>query len=167
MHWSDRHQTVELGTNGVLLHAFGGDYRSFSWAWETKQILAARAQDSDTVPCLLPSTDLQMSIVRHAFEQCQLLNALRLPFPRLVGVSIVAAKGFSFVTQSEKSPKTIDTDALHFGPHTIAEPDQIADRSALAGCLRTLLDRLCRRVGWECSECYTEAGVWHRRFLGG
>ncbi len=167
IYWSERLQTTELGTNGVLLHADGGVYESFKGAYQCGIVPHARVHPGEPVPCFLPATPLQVKIVSHAFEQFQLLGTLDLPLPWLVGVSLVGAEGFSLVTDSEKSPKTIDVDELHFGPCTITSSSQVADRVATAHRLRDLLNRLCRRVGWEGSECFTSDGVWIRRFLGG
>jgi hypothetical protein len=168
IHWSDGLQTAELATNGVLLHAYGGVYESFKRAYQSRMILHAREHPEGPVPFFLPSVPLQKNIVSHAFEQCQLLTALRLPLPWFVGVSVVGARGFSLITESEQSPKTIDADELHFGPVRITPSDQVADRVATGGCLHDLLNRLCRHVGWDCSECFTEPGRrgrWNRRFL--
>ena len=150
--WNDWRQTAALECNGILRHAYGGVYESFKQAWESGNMFAARANPGEPVPPLLAATPLQMKIVSHAFDQCQLLATLQLPFPWLVGVSIVGANGFHLTTDSENSPKSIDTDELHFGPCKITSLEQIADRSDIAGCLRDLLNRLCRKVGWERSE---------------
>jgi len=165
MYWTDGHQTVELGINGVLLHAYGGVYPSFKRSWEAREMPAARLQNDGPVPLFLPATNLQMNAVSHALDQCQLLNTLELPFPWLVGISIVGASGFNLITESEQSPRIIDPDDLHFGPCTVVSSDQVADRIAVAGCLRGLLDRLCRTVGWERSPCFTSEGVLNQRFV--
>ena len=167
MYWNgDWCQTVELACNGILRHAYGGVYESFEVAWKSGQMLGARAHAGEPVPPFLPAIDLQVKAVSHVFDQCQLLAQLQLPFPWLVGVSIVGANGFHLITDSEKSPNSVNTDELHFGPCTITSLDQITDRRNIAGCLRDLLNRLCRKIGWERSGCFTSQGIVDQRSLG-
>jgi len=190
MNWTDDCQTVELATNGALLHAYGGVYESFKGRYpytpHARQRRAETEAESEPelwsatylgsrphyhsvagpAPQLLPAPDLQMMLVSHAFDQCRLLAELQLPFPWLVGVSLVGAHGFRLLSGSEESPKTIDADELHFGHCTIGSFEQVPDHIALAGLLRGLLNRLCRTVGWERSDCFTSEGVWNQRFLG-
>ena len=164
IHWSEGGQTVELGTNGVVLHAYGGVYESFKRAYESGELTFS--SPGEPVPCCLPATPLQRKIVSHAFDQCQLLATLQLPPPWFVGVSLVGVEGFSLVGGSEKSPKTIDADELHFGPCVIESSHQFADYGAIGNCLRDSLNRLCRSVGWQGSECFTSQGEWNVRIIG-
>lgn len=166
MNWSGDFQTAELGTDGVLLHAYGGVYESFKRACQSGIVPFARLHPEEPAPRLLNTNALQVNIVSDAREHLQLLNALEMPLPWLVGFSIVGAKGFNLSTDSETSPRAIDTDELHFGPCAIDSFDQVMDHTSTAGHLRGLLDRLCRRVGWDRSYCFTSSGVWNRRIIG-
>ena len=166
MHWNDGCQTAELGTNGLLLHAYGGVYESTIQAHKFGASQHARLHSDEPAPSFVYATLLQKRIVSHAFAQCQLLETLQLPLPWLVGVSLVGAEGFSLVTDSEKSPNTIDADELHFGPCVIESSPQFEDYRAIGNCLRDSLNRLCRRVGWEGSECFTSGGEWNMRIVG-
>ncbi len=190
MNWADGCQSVELGINGLLLHAYGGIYESFKAKYPyTPHARAARHEENEpdepelwsvthlgsrshyhsstgAAPRLLPASDLQMKLVSHAFDQCRLLAGLQLPFPWLVGVSLVGANGFRLLSGSQESPKTIDADDLHFGPCTIMSSEQMGDRVAIAHFLRDLLNRLCRRVGFDRSECFNLDGTWNQQFLG-
>jgi hypothetical protein len=186
--WADGCQWVEFGTNGVLLHAYGGVYESFKKSYHDTPHARNRRSDTkpdepelwhatylgskanyhshwEAAPQLLSSTELQMKLVSHAFDQCRLLAGLQLPLPWLVGVSVVRANGFRLLSGSQESPKTIDTDELHFGPCTITSAEQIADRVAIAQFLRDSLNRMRRRVGFDGSDCFTSQGVWNQRFL--
>jgi hypothetical protein len=164
--WNDEGQTVELGINGVLFHAYGGVYESFKSAYQQGIMPLARQNPGKPTPSLLPAIPLQKKIVLHVFAQCKLLSTLALPFPWLVGISLVGAKGFNLVTDTYMSPTAIDTNNLPFGPCEITSPDQISDISTLAGCLREILNRLCRKVGWERSDCFTSQEIWNERFFG-
>ena len=165
MSWSDGCQRVELGTNGVLLHAYGGVYESFKRACRSGTVQFARLHPDEPVPRFLHSIAVQRKIVSHIFDHLQLLNTLQVPLPWLVGLSIVAAKGFYLGTDSATSPRTIDADELHFGPYTIKSFDQVVDHASTAGCFRGLLDRLCRSVGWDRSYCFTSSGEWNQGII--
>ncbi len=166
VYWSDEGQIAELGTNGVLLHAYGGVYESFKSACHLGTIPYAYFHSGEPIPQFLPAIPLQMKIVYYAFAQCQLLTTLKLPLPWFVGVSLVGANGFKLITDSYESPKAIDQDEIHFPPFVIESLDQMADHRSVAGCLRETLNRLCRKVGWERSDCFTSQGVWNQRFFG-
>jgi hypothetical protein len=164
MYWNDTGNDhlpalVELETSGLLRHAYGGVYDSFKQAFQFSLTPFARVHRGEPPPRLLPSIPLQVRTVSHLFDQFQLLAKLQLPFPWLVGLSLVGASGFHLITDSQESPNAVAKDQLHFGPCTIASLDQVTDKIATAGCLRDLLNRLCRHVGWESSECFTSEGV--------
>jgi hypothetical protein len=192
VNWTDGFQTVELATSGALLHAYGGDYEAFKASYpntlsgrEKARRRAEAERESEPelwsatyrnshpryhsnagpAPQLLNATDLQMNLVSHAFDQCRLLAELKLPFPWLIGASLVGANGFCLLLGSNESPRTIETDELDLGHCTIQSFEQATDRIALAGLLRSLLNRLCRTVGWERSDCFTSQGILNQRFL--
>jgi hypothetical protein len=164
MYWNDTGNdhlpaVVELENSGLLRHAYGGIYESFKRAFQSGLMPLARIHPGEPPPRLLPVVPLQVRTVSHLFDQFQLLAKLQLPFPWLVGLSLVGAGGFHLITDSQKSPNEVAKNQVHFGSCTITSLDQVTDKIAVAGCLRDLLNRLCRHVGWERSECFTLEGV--------
>ncbi len=92
MNWSHGCQVVELATDGILFHAYGGVYELFKRAYQAGLIPYARLHPGEPTPRFLPTTHVQMAIVSHAFEQCKLLETLKLPPPWLIGVSLVGGR---------------------------------------------------------------------------
>jgi len=167
MHWGEGDRVHELHTNGVLFHAYGGDYLGFRCVWELDPGAkkASRVNRGTPVPSYLPATDFQIHAVIHAVECCELLQELQLSFPWRLGVSLVGANGFHLIRNDSKSPQLIDERELNFEPISVLSKDQLSDRNAFAGSFRKAFDRFFRTVGWDRSNCFTQNGDWNQRVV--